>query len=124
MANVPINITVTPVNVSGTDVDCDFAGPNVIGNAPFLKNTDSFDITFTLVPALGVNAFAGQRPFCNQPNRCPRPPGGNAAPPFSLTANTGGSITVHVDPVGHKGVSFYRLNFNNNLNCDPIIIHD
>jgi hypothetical protein len=124
MAAVPINITVTPVNVNGNDVDCDFAGPNVIGNAPFLPNAGTFDITFQLIPALGVNAFAAQRPFCNQPNRCPRPPGGNAVPPFSVAANTGNTITVHLDPVGRRGVSHFRLNFNGAFNCDPIIIHD
>jgi hypothetical protein len=124
MAAVPINITVTPVGVAGTDVDCDFAGPNVVDNAAVLPNGGTYDITFQLVPAQGVTGFAAQRPFCNQPNRCPRPPGGNATPPFRLTSNTGNAITVHLDPVGNKGVSYYRLNFNNNLNCDPIIIHD
>jgi hypothetical protein len=124
MASTPINVTVTPVNVTGTDVDCDFAGHQVIGNGLFLPHGGTFDITFQLVPRLGVSAFAAARPFCNQPNRCPRPPGGNAHPPFRLTANTGNTVTVHLDPVGHRGVSHFRLNFNNSLNCDPIIIHD
>lgn len=119
-----VNVTVTPVNVNGNDVDCDFAGANVIGNALFLPNAGTYDIQFQLAPALGVNAFAAQRPFCNQPKRCPRPPGGNAIPPFRLTANAGNAITVRLDPVGQRGVAHFRLNFNNNLNCDPIIIHD
>lgn len=125
MANTVINVNVTPVGVNGTDVDCDFAGAaEVVSNALFLKHTDDFDITFHLIQAHGVNTFAAQKPFCNQPNRCPRPGAGNAVPPFRLTANPGNSITVHVDPVGNRGVSHFRLNFNNNLSCDPIIIHD
>ena len=125
MATKSINVTVTPVGVTGTDVDCDFAGaPEVISNALFLDRTDDFDVTFQLVPAHGVSAFAALRPFCNQPNRCPRPPGGNAVPPFRLTANTGNTITVHVGSGGPKRVSHFRLDFNNNLTCDPIIIHD
>lgn len=120
----PVHVTVTPVQVNGTDVDCDITGADVIDNALFLPNAGTYDIQLQLAPALGVNAFAAQRPFCNQPNRCPRPPGGNAVPPFRLTANTGNAITVRLDPVGQRGVAHFRLNFNNNLTCDPIIIHD
>src|SRR5688572_4909395 len=102
MANRQINVTVTPVGLNGTDVDCDFAGAaEVVSNALFLKHSDDFDVTFQLVPAHGVTNFAAQRPFCNQPNRCPRPGAGNAVPPFRLTANSGSTITVHVDPVGN-----------------------
>lgn len=89
MANTVINVNVTPVGVNGTDVDCDFAGAaEVVSNALFLKHTDDFDITFHLIQAHGVNTFAAQKPFCNQPNRCPRPGAGNAVPPFRLTAKS------------------------------------
>ena len=125
MATRSINVTVTPVGVTGKDVDCDFSGAGeVIGNALFLDKSDNYDITFQLVSAHGVNAFAAQKPFCNQPKRCPKPPGGNAVPPFHLTGNTGNTITLHVDPIPNKEVSYFRLNFNNGLTSDPIIIHD
>ena len=127
MATKSINVTVTPIGIAGNDVDCDFAGGGeVISNAIFLDKTDNYDITFQLVSAHGVNAFAAQKPFCNQPKRCPKPPGGNATPPFQLTANTGNTITLHVavDPIPKKKVSYFRLNFNNSLTSDPIIIHD
>lgn len=125
MATRSINVMVTPVGVTGKDVDCDFGGAaEVVGNALFLDKSDNYNITFQLVPAHGVNAFAAQKPFCNQPKRCPKPVGGNAVAPFNLTSNTGNTITLHVDPIPNKEVSYFRLNFNNALTSDPIIIHD
>lgn len=122
--STPVNVTVTPIGVTGHEVDCELDGPAeyMIDNALCLPNTADYEITFQLVPAHGVTAFASRRPFCNQRNRCPPPTGGNAAPPYRLIDNNGAAITVHLEPV-RKGLSHFRLKFNDGLSCDPIIIN-
>lgn len=124
--STPINVMVRPIGVTGNEVDCELDGPAeyMVDNALCLPNTGDYEITFQLNPAHGVSAFAAQRPFCNQRNRCPPPAGGNAVPPYQLINNNAAAktITVHLEPV-RRGVSHFRLKFNDGLSCDPIIIN-
>jgi hypothetical protein len=119
-------VTITPTAVNGTDVDCDIAGADVIDGAIFLNKDETYDIAFQLQAGVGVAAFDQSNPFANRNAQCP---GQNAKPqpPCAVTADPSAplydSFTVRVSPTGNKGVSHYRLNFADELSCDPIMIH-
>jgi hypothetical protein len=121
-----ISVTVTPQTTNGSDVQCDLSGTSVTDDAIFLDVKEAYDITFNLVTGPGgTYVFDANKPFCNQAKHCPPAlPGGSDHAPFSVTANNGNAITVHVDPVPSRAVAHYRLNFNGGYSCDPIIIHD
>lgn len=126
-------VTVTPTSIvpSGSkNVQCDLGSP-AIGNGLFLSKDADFDITFTLAPGSvpEVTRFASAKPFCNQPKNCPpKLPGGKVQKPCTVTddgsGNGGASIIIHVAASGQKGLTYYRLNFNDGYTWDPIIIHE
>ncbi len=120
------NVTVTPVSMNGKSVECDISGPDVVDDAIFLGLDQGYDLTFQLVSGPGGSlTFDQNKPFCNQSGKCPPElPGGSAHHPYSVTANSATSITVHCSPVNSKAVAHYRLNFADGSSCDPIIIHD
>ena len=93
-------------------------------NVIFLDYDQAYDLTFELVAAHGVTAW-GNPPFENQEGVCP-PPGQGPTDPCSLKAGgTTTRITIHVSAIpaqpGERAEK-YRLNFNDGLTCDPIII--
>jgi len=119
-------VTVTPQSVNGNEVDCSISGSDVSDDAIFLDHSHGYDITIKLKSGPGGSYnFHPTKPFCNQKGKCPPElPGGSAHNPFSVTPIDATSILVHCDPVPGKGVAHYRLNFDNGMSCDPIIIHD
>ena len=126
-------VTVTPTAIvppGSKNVECDITGPATTGNVLFLLCNTAYDITFNLVPGpAGTFAFLAAAPFCNQPQHCPKPlPNCSAHTPCKVTNNGGGnngiSITVHIDPLPSRAVTYYRLNFVGGFTCDPIIINN
>jgi hypothetical protein len=121
------SVTVTANSVTGTDVNCDFTGGDVVDNALFVDDSATTTIAFTLVDKTGQNVqFDTANPFNNQSGHCPRT-AGSPKKPCGLQnppAPTGTSFTMTVDPTNGRAISYYRLNFQNGLSCDPIIVHD
>jgi hypothetical protein len=123
LTNTTVNIEALGVN--GDDVDCRITGADVTDDAIFLKKEKQYDIDVTLDPGTTGLKFHQTKPFCNQNSKCPPAlPGGNATHPFSVTRNSDTSITIHAVPIPSRAVAHYRLNFDGNKSCDPIIIHE
>jgi hypothetical protein len=121
-----IHLTVTPSTPSGNDVPISAAGtaPYVQsnGNITGLQQGQSYDITFTLAGANGVNSWRSNNPFANQVGSCPTP-GQGASSPFSVNSNPSAtSMTIHMDSQSSSSTTQYRLNFNGSYYCDPIIV--
>jgi hypothetical protein len=117
-----VNVAVTPRAKQGNDVDCDISGGNVVNNAIWLPPGDDYDVTFTLVPdgGIGVTGWAPS-PFANRNGKCPKAAGLN--PPCSgFKLDPAGNPVINVDGRSGKAVVHYRLDFNGNGTCDPIII--
>lgn len=119
-------VTVRPTGAaSGGEQACDIDSPgNALNNAIFLDKATAYDVTFQLQGNPGFG-FDTNNPFSNQNSRCPRNAGPVRAPcalknPPAPTAN---SFTITVSPTA-KGVTYYRLNFDNGTSCDPVIIHE
>lgn len=128
LVSFPVTVTPTAIVPAGSkNVQCDL-GPPAIGNYLVLDCGIAYDITFELCTGPNVpqvQRFDEKKPFVNQPNKCPPAlPGGTIQKPCALSCNTGASITIHVDALGHKGLTYYRLNFNDDYSWDPIIIHE
>src|SRR5215217_4082861 len=107
-----VNVTVTPTNKQGNDVDCDIAGPDVVNNALWLSDDDDYDVTFTLVPnpGAGVTSWAPS-PFANRTGKCPKAAGLN--PPCSrFKFDPAGNPVINVDGRSGRSVVHYRLDFN------------
>lgn len=126
--NSTTSVTVTANQVlNGTDVECDFSGPGIHDNAIFVDDAASTTLAFTLVDNTGQNLqFDTSNPFNNQSGHCPKN-AGNPKKPCGLEnppAPTGSSFTMKIDPTNGRAVSYYRLNFQGGLSCDPIIVHD
>lgn len=121
-----IHATVTPDVPNGPNV-----GIHVVGTQPYVQSNgninlaagQSYEITFTLAGANGVNSWDQGAPFGNQADgTCPGP-GQGACPPFSL--QPGGNATSMKVLVGGQASGAqtqYRLNYNDGLSTDPIIV--
>lgn len=117
-----VSVSVTPKSKQGNDVDCDISGANVVNNAIWLPAGDDYEVTFTLAPdaVIGVNGWAAS-PFANQKGKCPKAAGLN--PPCSgFKFDPAGNPVINVDGRSGRSVIHYRLDFNGNGSCDPIII--
>lgn len=125
-----VGVTVTPNRTpSGKDVPCKIdkqagATADIHHDVIFLDFGQDYEITFSLSAGEGVTAWSAT-PFGNMQGQCP-PIGQGPTPPFKLSATnpSANSITVHIDGVAgpYQVVQQYRLNFNDDLTCDPIII--
>jgi hypothetical protein len=118
-------VTVRPVDVSGMTVECDISGNDVTDDAIFLARNQTYDITLRLTPALGVSRFHATKPFCNRNSKCPPElPRGNTSSPFGAQRISDTELLISAQAVNGKAVTHYRLNFDGDLTCDPVIIHE
>ena len=121
------DVTVTAISVTGSSVECEISGVAVTDNAIFVDEKADTTINFTLDDNTGQNVqFDTTNPFGNQHGHCPKS-GAKPKPPCSLAnppAPTTTSFTIAVAPTPGRAVSYYVLNFEGGLSCDPIIIHD
>ncbi len=117
-----IHVTVTPKGQpSGKDVPVTIAGQNVKGGEIQLNANTEYDIVFNLTAANGVRSW-GDNPFgCQANGTCPGANEGASAP-FSVKGTSQAKLTVHVDPTGKDSRSEYRLNYNDELTTDPVIV--
>lgn len=127
MPTTRITVTVTPGPPNGNEVPCQLhvAPPQfLVDDAIWLDPTQDYDITFNMVAGSARTwnvAAGGPGPFCNIRGQCPAIAAGTSDG-FAITARGPNAITVHVPALGTKAVQHYRMNFDNNLTCDPIII--
>jgi hypothetical protein len=119
-----ITVTVIPGNPNGKEVRCQLqvAPPQYLQDgAIWLEAGEDYDINFNVAGANGVNSWAGA-PFGNQSGlNCPSATQGPSGP-FSLGPAGGpAAMTVQVrSPT--RSLNSYRLNFNDDYYCDPIIV--
>lgn len=121
-----IHVTVTPQPHAGDNVPI-----HTVGTEPYVKSngdiTDlepdqAFEITFTLTGAHGVNSFESRGPFGNDEGTCPHSSQGPSAP-FSLKpGGNSAAITIRLDASDSGYSANYRLNYNDSLYTDPIIV--
>lgn len=124
-------VTVTPVAVTHSHVDCDISGPTtpdfrVEGGVIFIGEGNACDITFDLQDGAEPDLEWASDPLWIQSNACPR--NQIVDRPFrNPTRSSTKMSSVQVDPDSRAGVLHYRMNFRLNgrrLYCDPVIIHD
>lgn len=118
----PITVTVKPQLPKGKNVPCQLSGGGVENNTIWLDADQDYDITFVLTGANGVNGWHGTLPFGNDSSGdCP-PAGQGPCGRFSLKSGAApGSIKISVASGGRFATN-YRLNFNDDYTCDPIIV--
>lgn len=122
------SVTVTATAVNGAEVDCTVTGEVATNNAVFVSQSVASEITFDLVDQTSQSVkFDTNNPFGSQNNNCPKAnPQPKPKPPCSLgsPAPTENCFTMSIAPTNGRAVSYYRLNFQNGLSSDPIIIHE
>jgi hypothetical protein len=119
----PIHVTVMPQLPNGKEVPCGIRGPAkyVQDDTIWLDAGQDYDITFELAGANGVNGWHSTTPFGNQQGiGCPGASQG-ASGPFGHSPPAGGQLSVSVRQPS-RSLNSYRLNFNDDFYCDPIIV--
>jgi hypothetical protein len=126
-------IAVTPILKNGTTTVCEIdalagGSSHVKGGIIKLDRKKSYSLRFEIQPTtnfpnLSFEATGAEAFWCN-PTTCPTNTGLGG-----FLTNPGVStdkkvLTVDVDPSSTDGMVFYRLNFADGTNCDPIIIHN
>lgn len=131
-----MGIELTPVLQIGNTVVCEVdpkagggGSGKVKGGVINLKKRDSYQLEFEIKDGNPPNlkfAPAGDDAFWCGTGTCPTSKGnGSGGVLYNPTVTASGSkLTVDVDSSPSSGIYFYRLNFDNGGNFDPIIIHD
>jgi hypothetical protein len=114
-----IPVTVNPGAPNGNEVPCKITGPSeyVANDAIFLPPGFDYEIEFTLA---GNDFDWADDPFWCQEGQCPTEPTGGK---IKFKNKAGNKITATASATNDKALSFYRLNFNDDFRCDPIIIN-
>ncbi len=127
-SNVPISVT--PVFRQGNTVVCDIDPPSTFkkgGNIRLPRGACTLE--FSLQPGIPANLKfrtkqngASDAFWCDS-TTCPAHE--TLDPQYSnpQVSNGGATVTVAVNPNGQQNAVFYRLNFDNACNFDPVIIH-
>ena len=125
----PVKVNVTPLFRQGNQVICAIE-PQQQGNAKGgmlrLDRGRSCTVEFSLLAGSpDPLAFSANGAFEWASDDCPRP-GVGASQPYSnpVVTNEGLKLTVSVGDVPETSAVHYRLNFDNHLYFDPIIIRD
>lgn len=117
-----INVSVTPTGQTGSEVECDIAGSEVVDDALFLGKDKTCDITFTL-DAGAAETWDQRNPFCARNGKCPSV-NAPAHGLFTVKNVSPKSLTVEAKAPNRRSVVHYRLNFAGGGTCDPVIIRD
>ena len=119
-----ITVTVTPGNPNGKEVGCQLhvAPPKYWqDDVIWLDAGEDYNINFNVAAANGINNWA-DAPFGNQSGlKCPSATQGPSGPFSQGPAGGPAAMTVQVRSPS-RSLTSYRLNFNDEYYCDPIIV--
>jgi hypothetical protein len=120
-----ITVTVTPSNPNANkEVKCQLqvAPPQyLVDGAIWIDATKDYNITFNL-PGGGPRTWnVGGQPFSNMKGQCPGQ-NGTTQNGFNVTSKGPTAITVYIPAQGGQAVQYYRMNFEDDYWCDPIIV--
>ena len=126
----PVSINVTPLFKQRNMVVCDIDPPANYEKGGNIKLAQgSYTLEFSLLAGTPANLRFRAKPngdcdgFWSNADDCPTHDMNDPQYSNPRLANGGSTLLVDVSPSGQPNAIHYRLNFDNQCNFDPIIIH-